>query len=91
MNKLEIVLITSFHYATNNESLLCAKIPFRFHWQHEKYFDNFFLGPGLIPISPCLSNNIKTKNEQQKKIIISVICPMNIHLLLFMEIQDKFA
>ena len=34
-----------------------------------KHFDNFFLGPGLISISPCLSSNIKTKNEQNKKII----------------------
>ena len=64
---------------------------FTFQWQHEKYFDNFFFGPGLISISPCLSNNIKTKNEQKKKIIILEFSPMNKDLHLFMEIQDVFA
>ena len=50
----------------------------------------FFLGLGLISISPCFSNNIRTKNEQKKKIILE-FCPMNMHLHLFMEIQERFA
>ena len=64
---------------------------FTFQWQHEKHFDNISLGPGLTSISTCLSNNIKTKNQQKKKRIILDFCPMNMHLNFVMEIQDKSA
>ena len=70
---------------------VCVKMLFTFQWQHKKHFDNCFVGPGLMSMSQCLSNYIKTKNEQKKKIIILEFCPMNIHLHLFMEIQDRFA
>ena len=54
-----------------------------------KTFANCFLGPGLISVSPCLSNNIKTKNKQKKKRIILEFYPMNTDLHLFMEIEDR--
>ena len=79
-------------YAINNDSLLCAKMLFTSQWQHEKHFDNSFLGPGFISVALCLSNNIKTKNEQKKKRIILEFCAMNVHLhLFFFEIQDRFV
>ena len=59
--------------------------------ENGKHFENFFLGPGLIPFSQYLSKNIKAKKEQQKKRIILEFCATNVHLHLFMEIQDRFA
>ena len=62
-----------------------------FQWLHEKDFDLFSSGPGLISISPCLSNNIKTKNEEKKKIIILRVLSYEHTPASFYEIQDRFA
>ena len=51
----------------------------------KKGFDDFYLGPGLISISPCWSNNIKTnKNRNNKKIIIE-FCPTNARTCIFLQ------
>ena len=54
-------------------SLLCAKMLFTFHWQHEKHFANFFFGSRLISISPCLSNNLKKKWTEKENNYLRVL------------------
>ena len=56
-----------------------------------KHFYNLFLGPGLVSILPCLSNNIEAKNNRQRIELSDSFVLWIYTCIFFMEIQERLA